>query len=236
MPTILSRATWGARAPRSTPVRVPLSQRTATCVHWDGSSTITVRTQADACVVMRRDQNYHMDSNGWSDIGYNYLVISAPGFAVDGLILEGRGRDIQGAHCTGKNTPWIGVQVAVGGKQIASEAARESVRWLHDGFVKAKGHSMGMVGHRDGLATQCPGDVLYKWVHAGMPVVTKAPVVSIPVTKEVEMTPAEINILAIEMANQVWNRFKIHGPDGKLYALADVLAILLADAVARKVI
>lgn len=195
MPTIIPRSGWGARKPRTTPVHVALSARTATCIHWDGPRPVLVTTLAQACALMRRDQNYHMDSDalapgGANDIGYNYLIISAPGFpAVDGLILEGRGRDILGAHCTGKNTAWIGVQIAVGGTQIASESARRSARWLHDGFVKSAGHAMSKVGHRDGLATQCPGDVLYKWIRAGMPVVNPVPVVPVVVTKPPVVTP-----------------------------------------------
>ena len=41
---------------------------------------------------VRGTQNYHMDSLGWSDIGYNYLI------GDDGRIYEGRGPWRQGAH------------------------------------------------------------------------------------------------------------------------------------------
>jgi len=117
-----------------------------------------------------------MDSNGWDDIGYNYLVISAPGVAgVDGLIFEGRGRDVVGAHCLNWNTPWIGIQVAIGGDQTPSPAALVSVKWLHVGFVAAAQHALGQVGHKDGFNTACPGPLLYAWVHAGMPVAGPVP-------------------------------------------------------------
>jgi len=174
---IVTRAEWGARPPKSTPTRVPLSARTATCVHHDGSKPIIIRTFAEACARVRADQNYHMDGQHWDDIGYNFLVISAPGVAgVDGLIFEGRGRDVVGAHCLNHNTEWIGVQVAIGGGQTPSPAALASTRRLHDDFTSAAGNALGKKGHRDGFPTACPDTILYAWVRAGMPVGVAIPV------------------------------------------------------------
>lgn len=149
---------------------MPISARTALCVHHDGAVPITVQHLTEAQALMRKDQAFHMDTRGWADIGYNFLVISSPGRPVDGAILEGRGRDVVGAHCGGRNTPWIGVQVAIGGGQTPSPAALASVRWLYDSAVKAAGHPLAMVGHSDGFPTACPGPQLLAWVRAGMPV------------------------------------------------------------------
>jgi len=176
MPRIVTRAEWSARAPKAAPVRVALSVRTATCVHHDGATPVIVRSFAEACARVRADQNYHMDGQHWDDIGYNYLVVSAPGTDVDGLIFEGRGRDVLGAHCLNWNTPWIGIQVAIGGGQTPSPAALASTRWLHDDFARAGGHALGMKGHRDGYPTACPDPILYAWVRAGMPVGVAIPV------------------------------------------------------------
>lgn len=170
---IIPRAAWGARRPKTTPVTVPVSARSATCVHHAGATPVNVSTVAEAYAYVRADQNYHMDSKGWADIGYNFLVMSAPGTPVDGMILEGRGRDVLGAHCLGWNQPWIGVQVATGGTargdQRPSPAALASVRWLHDGFGIAARHVLGMKAHCDGFATECPGPILLAWVRSGMP-------------------------------------------------------------------
>lgn len=104
------------------------------------------------------------------------MVIFAPGIAaIDGLIFEGRGRDVQGAHCKNHNTEWIGVEVATGGNQQPSAKALASVRQLHDSFEKAAGHALSKVGHRDGFPTECPGEALYTWVKAGMPVGARTP-------------------------------------------------------------
>jgi len=167
---IVTRAEWSARPARHTTVKVALASRTATCTHHDGATPIVVRSFAEACARVRADQNYHMDHNGWDDIGYNFLVISAPGTSVDGLIFEGRGRDVIGAHCLNWNTPWIGIQVAIGGNQAPSLAALASVRWLHDTFEAAAGRTLSKKAHSDGFPTACPADPLRNWVHAGMPV------------------------------------------------------------------
>ena len=173
--SIVSRARWSLRPPKTPPQRVRISARTATCVHHAGATEIHVRSRAEAVAMVRADQRFHMDARGWNDIGYNYLVISAPGVpAIDGLVFEGRGRDVLGAHCQGHNTEWIGVQVATGGNQRPSAKALASVRQLHDSFEKAAGHALAKVGHRDGFPTACPGRTLYAWVKAGMPANARA--------------------------------------------------------------
>jgi peptidoglycan recognition protein len=48
-------------------------------------------------------QDYHMDTNGWSDIGYNFLV------GGDGNIYEGRGWIRVGAHTPGYNINSMGI-------------------------------------------------------------------------------------------------------------------------------
>jgi len=178
MPRIVTRAEWSARPYKAAPSTVGIHSRTASCTHHDGANVITVRSFAEACARVRADQNYHMDHNGWNDIGYNYLVISAPGTPVDGMIFEGRGRDVIGAHCLNWNTPWIGIQVAIGGAQKPSPAALSSVRWLHDTFTASAGHALAKKAHSDGFPTACPADPLRNWVHAGMPVALPARVVA----------------------------------------------------------
>jgi len=194
-PRIVTRAEWGARARIGTALLVSIGARTATCVHHDGANIITVRSFAEACARVRTDQNYHMDGQHWDDIGYNYLVISAPGVAgVDGLIMEGRGRDVVGAHCLNWNTPWIGIQVAIGGAQKPSPAALTSTRWLHDTFTADAKHALGKKVHSDGFPTACPGPELRTWAHAGMPVgvAIAVKVAVVTVIKAVWKAPAKV--------------------------------------------
>ena len=211
---MVTRAEWGARPRIGTALLVAIKARTATCVHHDGANVITVRSFAEACARVRADQNYHMDGNGWDDIGYNYLVISAPGTDVDGLVFEGRGRDVVGAHCLNWNTPWIGIQVAIGGAQKPSPASLSSVRWLHDTFTSAVGHTLAKKVHSDGFPTACPGPELTAWVHAGMPVGVLAPVIVAVVTVVKKFIPTPARNIPMTVAIQASCRVPADGKWG----------------------
>lgn len=51
-------------------------------------------------------RRYHVEANGWADIGYHYLVERVAG-AVE--IILGRPEDRSGAHCRGQNRDSLGV-------------------------------------------------------------------------------------------------------------------------------
>ncbi|MBZ6258118.1 peptidoglycan-binding protein [Streptomyces olivaceus] len=161
--SIISRATWGATAwdrdPSSSgPATVALSSRTEFFVHYDGASHITRTGYA----IPRAIEAEHF-GNGWAGIGYNFVVSQA------GEVFEGRGWTRQGAHCPGHNVSGLGVQIAVGGDQEPSAAALAACRALYDEACRKTGKTLAKKGHRDGIATLCPGTALYAWVKAGMP-------------------------------------------------------------------
>ncbi|MFE4575752.1 peptidoglycan-binding protein [Streptomyces chartreusis] len=158
MTTIISRATWGAKAWNGTPASVPLSQRTEFFVHYDGGSHITRTGYA----IMRAIEAEHL-GNGWSGVGYNFVVDQA------GNAYEGRGWNLQGAHCPGHNVTGLAVQIAIGGDQKPSAKALATARALYEEACKRTGRPLAKKGHRDGYATACPGAQLYAWVKAGMP-------------------------------------------------------------------
>lgn len=56
---------------------------------------------------------------GWSDIGYHYVVY------LDGSVHDGRHIDVAGAHCTGHNASSIGV-VYVGGVATDGKTAKDT--------------------------------------------------------------------------------------------------------------
>lgn len=164
---IVSRDQWGARAPRSV-TKVPPSRRRRFVVHYSAASP----DQTPKSI-----QTYHMDGRGWADIGYNWLVDE------HGTIYEGRGWDVLGAHAAGHNTESIGV-CFIGrdrpGTVDAGPQARAAVRWLYDQACARTGRTLTRTGHRDIGATACPGDELYAWLHAGMPVDEPTPSPSRP--------------------------------------------------------
>jgi len=139
--------------------------------------------------VIRSLYAYHVGTEGWDDIGYNFLVDKC------GQLWEGRyggmDRPVVGAQTYGFNTDSAGIAVigTYTGTAGASTAAEQSIARLvawklglakvspdktgqvltyrgdttSDGrFVHGRTYSFSAVsGHRDGFATQCPGDGVY---------------------------------------------------------------------------
>lgn len=159
--TIVERDRWGFPGWTSLPHAATWADRTEFFVHYDGGHPVE-RTGYD---VPRHIDDVHRD-NGWSGIGYNFVVDQ------QGNVYEGRGWLLVGAHCPGHNRSGIGVQVAIGGAQQPSPAALNATRRLYDLACRLTGRNLAKRGHRDGYATACPGDTLQTWVNAGMPATT----------------------------------------------------------------
>ena len=114
-PAIVTRAAWGAdeRLRKGTPGFAPTARLV---VHH----TVTTNTDADPAATMRGIQRQHVLTNGWSDIGYNF-VIDAGGRTYEGRYARAYGaaevhdgedeqhRGVIGAHTEGYNTGSMGV-------------------------------------------------------------------------------------------------------------------------------
>jgi peptidoglycan hydrolase-like protein with peptidoglycan-binding domain len=153
MVAIISRSDWGARAPRSV-TRTTWSARTGFTTHYSAGP----RSQT-----VKDIQNFHLDGRGWSDVAYNFLV-------KDGLIYEGRGWLVIGAHAAPHNTTHIGVCV-IGSDGDATAADKAAVRALYDEANRRAGRTLSRTWHGglSGQSTECPGADLRAWVRAGMP-------------------------------------------------------------------
>ena len=172
---INSRASWGARAPKSTP-SIASSLKLAV-VHHTASSNNYSSSQVPG--ILRSIQAFHMDGNGWDDIGYNFLVDKYGG------LWEGRAggtaRNVVGAHAGGFNTGSVGVSVLgnytsaspsspaleavsriVGYRlQLAGVLPTNRVNFTSGGSSSIPAGRVvnlpTVVGHRDVGATSCPG-------------------------------------------------------------------------------
>ncbi|MGW0033064.1 peptidoglycan-binding protein [Streptomyces sp. NPDC003314] len=158
MISIISRSTWGASPWEGTPNTVPLSSRSEFFVHYDGAHEI----HRTGYAVPRAIEAVHL-RQGWAGIGYNFVVDQA------GTIYEGRGWHLQGAHCPGHNVTGLSVQIAIGGDQKPTAAALAACRALYEEANRRTGRTLLKKGHKDGIATDCPGKHLYAWVQKGMP-------------------------------------------------------------------
>lgn len=188
---IITRSAWGARRRKGTADKVAPAERAATMVHY---STGEELGRADTAEWVRQIQAHHMDANGWSDIGYNFLVDR------EGRIFEGRGWDVIGAHCSGYNTPAVGVCFLGDDDpgQDVPQVARDSILAIHQENARRAGHAVARLGHRDKYATACPGDELESWFVDSDPAVnssaqtpSSAPLEpSRPANPSVKATPA----------------------------------------------
>jgi hypothetical protein len=145
----VTRKQWGARPPK----------RGASHVSWlPGGPLYVHHTAGPPSQTIRQIQNYHMDNNDWSDIGYHFLVRE------DGTIYEGRPFETWGAHSPAANQyPSVSL-IGTYSDKPPTDAQHRAVYEVKD-YVRAG----ALRGHRDGWATSCPGDAAYRKVVQGPP-------------------------------------------------------------------
>ncbi len=171
-PPVYGRSFWGAAAPTCTYTYCGV---THLAVHHSAStSDYTGSSLSEVAADVKAIQTYHMVSNGWCDIGYNY-VISKQGWIFEG---RGGGDDVKGAH-DGKNCGSMGV-CALGyfhppynnaptsalldayAELFAWKSDQKGLNPLGSSFYAGLGAvEQTIYGHRDVSSTACPGDTLY---------------------------------------------------------------------------
>jgi hypothetical protein len=152
---VVTRAQWGARA-------------TGACGSSHSPRYLTVHHTAtpnndslSPAARMRQMQAYHIDSLGWCDLGYHFVV------GIDGKVYEGRPHARTGAHVGNWNTNNLGVSVVgtfVGfePRQSQLDALTDIARWLVDRYGIAKNRS-AILGHKEWPgheSNSCPGLIL----------------------------------------------------------------------------
>ncbi|MBC6456453.1 peptidoglycan recognition family protein [Actinomadura sp. HBU206391] len=165
-PYISTRAQWQARAPRSTATilsRVP----DHIVVHHTATANSTDYSVNHAYALSRSIQNFHMDGNGWADVGQQFTISRG------GYLMEGRNRTIYaldtrthvvGAQCAGHNEHTVGIEceglyTSTGPPTALWNTLVRLCAYLCDLYGIAP--SSGIVGHRNYVATACPGDTFY---------------------------------------------------------------------------
>ena len=208
-PTIIPRSAWGGDGvkPRADPeygdVQLAFVHHTVTANDY---------SPEDSAGIVLAIAKYHRDTNGWNDIGYNFLVDKY------GQIFEGRAGGIDqaivGAQAQGYNSHSTGISnlgtyEALAQTPGALEAMARLIAWklpLHGTpltgqvVITSKGGSDNrygsgaqvtferIAGHRDGDATACPGAALYAQLpelrSRAQAIAPNVPVVSAAVTMD----------------------------------------------------
>lgn len=186
-PTIVSRAAWKADESLNNESPDYLEKVKAVFVHHTAQTN--AYSCADSAAIVRGLHTYHVKSNGWKDLGYNFLVDKC------GTVFEGRkggvDRAVLGAHTYGFNRDTTGIAVIgmhtdTTAASAATTAVAQVAAWK---LGQYQGNPAGTVqltagaaggnffgakfaagvaypfqqisGHRDGFNTQCPGESLY---------------------------------------------------------------------------
>jgi hypothetical protein len=151
---LVTRAEWGARAPKNDPVPIWLPSMRLWVHHAAIESTDDARE-------VRAHQAFHMDSRGWNDIAYSLLI---PDPNPDLLVFEGRGIGVAGGHTANENTVSHGICV-LGNFMVDKFSATAEETLVR---LARLGRDRGwwiptLGGHRNapGANTSCPGDNLY---------------------------------------------------------------------------
>ncbi|MGW2507843.1 N-acetylmuramoyl-L-alanine amidase [Streptomyces scopuliridis] len=182
-PQIVSRAEWGADESLVKDPAEYIDKVDAVFVHHTAGTNAYECAESPA--IIRAILTYHVKTNGWNDIGYNFFVDKC------GTVFEGRagGTDkrVRGAHTYGFNGDSSGVSVlgdyenggiptAAAKKAVADVTAwklgldgvdpeaKVTLTAAGDTGVYKTGQQASLYtvsGHRDGYATLCPGKALY---------------------------------------------------------------------------
>jgi uncharacterized protein with LGFP repeats len=180
-PRIITRKGWGADERMRESGFIYTKSVKVAFVHHTGTGN--AYSCAEAPSVLRGIYRYHVKSNGWRDIGYNFAVDKC------GNIYEGRAggvaKAVMGAHTLGFNTNSMGIALLgtyndTNPSAAALKAIEQLSAWKLGLYgVNPKGKSTlvsaggnrykkgssvtlnAISGHRDGFATDCPGARLY---------------------------------------------------------------------------
>jgi hypothetical protein len=186
-PAMIFRSEWGAD---SVPPREPPLYSAVQMAFVHHTVTANDYGPEDSAGIVLGIARFHRNSNGWNDIGYNFLVDKY------GQIFEGRAGGIDqpvvGAQAQGWNSQSTGVScigtfstvaqtpegldalgrligwklsvhaVPTEGSVVVTSAGGETNRYPSGTAVTFQ----RINGHRDGNSTSCPGDALYAQLDA----------------------------------------------------------------------
>jgi N-acetylmuramoyl-L-alanine amidase/Secretion system C-terminal sorting domain len=174
-PPSVSRQVWGASFGLSNAIIYKgtpnYTNVTHLIVHHSAGSNTSKNWTATVAAIF----DYHVNTKGWSDIAYNWLI------APDGTLFYGRGggSNVVGAHMCGNNSHTMGVCLlgnfdSILPTQAALEKLSALLAWKAveskidptgiGAFAVTSGTMNNIVGHREGCSsgyTECPGDLYF---------------------------------------------------------------------------
>jgi hypothetical protein len=163
-PSFVKRSNWCSTCPASS------SPTYTTVTHLIVHHAAGANTSTNWGAVVAAIWDYHVNTNLWADIGYNWLI------SPEGKMYEGRGENVQGAHFCGTNGNTMGVcmlgnldtaqptNLALDKlKSILSyKSCKDNINPTDSLLHAGSGLFLPTIsGHQDGCATDCPGSNMY---------------------------------------------------------------------------
>jgi hypothetical protein len=234
-PSFVNRAGWGC-----TQVWSP---STTTVTHLIVHHAAGTNTASDWGAVVLGIWNFHTTPSGsggagYSDIGYNWLV------APNGVLYEGRYNssisNIQGAHFCGTNGNTMGVcmlgdytNITITpaarntlAQVLAWKACERNIDPLLSSFHANSGLTINNIsGHRNGCATQCPGNTFFPdlpgvRIDVSNIINGATPVTNINGLEEFTINPNPVSttsVLTLKLNTVKEIQYRIIGADGRVF-------------------
>ncbi|XP_073831252.1 peptidoglycan-recognition protein LE-like isoform X2 [Musca autumnalis] len=160
---IIPRARWLAMDPLEEYNAIDVPTDLVIISH---TATTDSTEQAKNIGIIRDIQTFHIETRGWDDIGYNFLI------GCDGNVYEGRGWGVEGAHTFGFNRFSIGISfIGTFMYKLPTPRALTACknllkRGLEEGYLTP---NFKLMAHRQFVSTASPGGKLFEelktWDH-----------------------------------------------------------------------
>jgi hypothetical protein len=196
-----------------------------TAIHYPGTTQDVIGDPGQAAIAgrLRGYRDYHVNTRGWSDIGYNFAIDQ--GGRVWRCRSDNWGGSRIGAHCASDanpdaNTEWMGVLLVIGDAETPNAKMIQAFRdWRVGRFLARWPRRTAIRGHRQvpGAQTSCPGNRTVALINDG--VFAKAATPPPPPPEDDMPTPAEL-----------WNHKLIDPHDGVARLAGDLLRFARIDA------
>jgi N-acetylmuramoyl-L-alanine amidase len=157
---LVSRKQWDARSPKDV---TPLRPTHGVVVHYSASDADERSNHKNCAARVRGIQRFHMDTKGWTDIAYSFLVCK------HGYVFRGRGPHARTA-ANGTNAGNDGYLAIcflgddTKGRDDVTSKGRQALVDARKHLLSVHPHARETIGHRDLTSTACPGDELYAYI------------------------------------------------------------------------
>lgn len=181
---LVTRADWGGPATINVP-KLPVRQGMA--VHYNGPATNLAGKDHSSCLsYWKGTHNYHVNTNGWSAIGYAW------GVCPHGYVFEGRGFDCdQAAQGDPGNQTHQAVQFMLGGDERPTDGMLQAWYDLR-ADLRSRGVGAEIRPHSSFLSTSCPGDHLRGLISDGT------------LAKDVQEPVQEAGMYTVQKGDTLW--------------------------------